>query len=264
MPSAVLKTPFRSSSEGRQPHFVFIGLSITLLLHALAAAYIWYQWRQPPLIVPPKPLEVSLMVPSPAAALPPVEKPSETLPPETPPPPPEEPSQEQDPPPLVVEDPLPPPEPVAVPLPRLPPPKQDAKQAKVKPKAVEPVAQTATAVAEEAVPEKAPEPVMTTPPAPVTARVEEPVDLAAAYRNNPSPDYPRSAKRLRIEGTVMLRVLVSPEGKALQVDIATSSGADMLDEAARSSVSDWTFSPATSDGQAIKSTVIVPIKFNLK
>lgn len=85
----------------------------------------------------------------------------------------------------------------------------------------------------------------------------------AAYLNNPAPDYPETARRMRQEGTVSLRVLVNASGQAAEVAIATSSGISSLDQAAIRAVRRWRFTPAHQTGQPIAAWVRVPIRFKL-
>lgn len=86
----------------------------------------------------------------------------------------------------------------------------------------------------------------------------------ADYLNNPAPDYPPLARRLREQGTVKLRVLVTPEGQARQVELEESSGSPRLDAAARSAVTQWRFVPARRDERPVEAWVIVPVVFNLQ
>jgi periplasmic protein TonB len=85
----------------------------------------------------------------------------------------------------------------------------------------------------------------------------------AAYLNNPEPKYPSLSRRLGEEGKVLLRVRVTPDGRAAAVDVEKSSNYDRLDEAARQSVANWRFVPAKRGDEAIEATVIVPIVFRL-
>lgn len=80
---------------------------------------------------------------------------------------------------------------------------------------------------------------------------------------NPMPPYPPSARRRGIEGTVVLRVSVSAEGRALSVEIVRSSGSDALDEAARDTIARWHFRPAMRAGEAVAATTSVPVQFSL-
>ncbi len=85
----------------------------------------------------------------------------------------------------------------------------------------------------------------------------------ATYLNNPAPLYPSAARRLRLEGTVLLRVQVSAEGAPQQIQIEQSSGSSLLDEAAINAVREWSFIPSRLGGEAIAAAVVIPIRFRL-
>ena len=85
----------------------------------------------------------------------------------------------------------------------------------------------------------------------------------AAYLHNPKPDYPSIAKRRQWEGRVVLKVRVLANGTAAAVSVETSSGHEVLDEAALDAVRHWHFVPAQRNGQAVDSWVNVPLNFNL-
>jgi protein TonB len=85
-----------------------------------------------------------------------------------------------------------------------------------------------------------------------------------AYETATPPAYPIQALQAGVQGTVMLKVLVGPAGKPLQVMIERSSGSRILDDAARRHVlAAWRFHPAIRDGQAIEAWAVVPVRFNL-
>ena len=88
-----------------------------------------------------------------------------------------------------------------------------------------------------------------------------PPSFDAAYLNNPKPDYPLAAKRMGMEGIVLLRVVVNPAGIPEKVSILNSSGVRLLDEAAVNTVYQWTFIPARQGGKAVSGSVNVPIRF---
>lgn len=90
-----------------------------------------------------------------------------------------------------------------------------------------------------------------------------PPQFGAAYLNNPTPGYPPLARRMGIEGTVMLKVLVSQAGPALKVEVVHSSGHDVLDRAAVKAVLKWRFIPARRGDSPIDEWVQVPIAFRL-
>ena len=86
----------------------------------------------------------------------------------------------------------------------------------------------------------------------------------ADYLHNPAPPYPPQARRMNEEGKVILRVEVSAEGRAENIEIKTSSGSARLDESALRTVRSWRFIPAKRGETAVSSWVQVPIIFKLE
>lgn len=84
-----------------------------------------------------------------------------------------------------------------------------------------------------------------------------------AYLFNPKPDYPPAARRRGLEGTVLVRVLVSTEGVPDQTRVVGPSGIDELDQAAVIAVQRWRFAPAREGSTAIAHWVDIPIRFKL-
>lgn len=91
-----------------------------------------------------------------------------------------------------------------------------------------------------------------------------PPSYRAAYLQNPAPRYPASARRNGEEGTVFLRVLVTPDGKAAKVELDRTSGSPVLDSAAADAVSRWRFVPARRGADAVEAWVVVPMVFRLE
>lgn len=81
---------------------------------------------------------------------------------------------------------------------------------------------------------------------------------------NPRPRYPLTARRMGLEGRVVLAVTVAPDGSARSVSVAKSSGHTVLDRAARRTVRRWRFRPARAGGRASEATIRVPIRFQLR
>jgi len=75
--------------------------------------------------------------------------------------------------------------------------------------------------------------------------------------------YPPPALRARLQGEVMLNVLVDAQGRAQQVEVARSSGHRVLDIAAREAVLGARFRPVLRDGVAVPAWGVVPIRFRL-
>lgn len=100
--------------------------------------------------------------------------------------------------------------------------------------------------------------------APGRADAVEPPHFNVAYLNNPRPAYPPIARKLGLEGIVLLRVEVSAKGIPEKIVIAQTSGAALLDEAAMKAVQGWTFVPARRGELTVAHPVEVPIRFQLK
>lgn len=88
-----------------------------------------------------------------------------------------------------------------------------------------------------------------------------PVGIAATRT---TPPYPVIARRVGWEGTVMLRLTVSPQGRVSRADVVTSSGHVELDRTAQDwVVAHWTYRPAIKDGSAIEAQVLTRVQFSL-
>jgi protein TonB len=82
--------------------------------------------------------------------------------------------------------------------------------------------------------------------------------------NNPRPEYPRTAREAGWEGTVILQVLVLPDGTAGNVTLHKTSGYSILDETALAAVRGWRFVPAMDGNFPVQSIVRLPVRFDLK
>jgi len=112
-------------------------------------------------------------------------------------------------------------------------------------------------------PVAAPPDIKPAPPAPAAEPVVQ-ARFDADYLKNPAPPYPPLSRRMGEEGKVILRVSVTPQGSADNVEIKTSSGSARLDEAAQKTVRNWKFIPAKRGDLAVQSWVLVPIIFKLE
>ena len=102
--------------------------------------------------------------------------------------------------------------------------------------------------------------------APKDASEVQPVigpSFEAAYLSNPGPKYPAAARRLKLQGTATVRVLVSPEGGPRSVTLSKTSGTRILDQAALEAVQQWSFVPARRGGKPVAAEVDVPVRFRL-
>ena len=84
------------------------------------------------------------------------------------------------------------------------------------------------------------------------------------YAENPKPVYPQEARARGYKGKVLLRVEVLPNGRVRQIEIKKSSGYEILDQSALSTVREWKFIPAQKGGVAVSAWLNIPIKFDLQ
>ncbi|MCK6461087.1 MAG: energy transducer TonB, partial [Planctomycetes bacterium] len=81
--------------------------------------------------------------------------------------------------------------------------------------------------------------------------------------DSPRARYPARARRLGLEGTVMLLLHVAADGTVDRVAVETSSGDEILDRAAAEAAALWRFDPARKDGAAIACEIRQPVEFTL-
>lgn len=93
--------------------------------------------------------------------------------------------------------------------------------------------------------------------------VEAQGDALPRPLENPPPQYPPSAVAARQEGTVILRLQISAEGRVEHLEIVQSSGHLSLDAAAFNAVRMWTFEPAASSGRKVGSVSRMSVHFQL-
>jgi TonB family protein len=85
-----------------------------------------------------------------------------------------------------------------------------------------------------------------------------------SYAENPKPLYPQEARERGYEGEVILKVEVLISGRVGQIEIKKSSGYEVLDRSALTTVRQWRFIPAKKDETPIPIWVNIPVKFQLQ
>lgn len=79
---------------------------------------------------------------------------------------------------------------------------------------------------------------------------------------DPDPDYSDAARKAKYQGSVVLWLVVGPEGLPHNIRVQRSLGMG-LDEKAIAAVSTWRFQPATLNGQPVAVEVNVQVSFRL-
>lgn len=78
------------------------------------------------------------------------------------------------------------------------------------------------------------------------------------------PKYPDRALRMKQEGVVWVRVLISETGSRKDIKLHKPSKYALLNQAAIKAVKKWTFSPNVVSGQATQSWVEIPVEFKIQ
>ena len=78
------------------------------------------------------------------------------------------------------------------------------------------------------------------------------------------PAYPSSARRLGVQGTTLLNVLVDDDGRVSSVVVTQSAGHPDLDQAAVDAVRRWRFDPARRGTEKVAMWVQLPVEFRLR
>lgn len=75
------------------------------------------------------------------------------------------------------------------------------------------------------------------------------------------PTYPRDAFSKKVQGTVLLEILIAASGKVVHAEVRQSIPG--LDEAALECVRQWSFEPARLKGKPVPTTAQAPVTFRI-
>ena len=105
---------------------------------------------------------------------------------------------------------------------------------------------------------------VTTQPAPPPPRAIVPgTPVKPTFVPDVQDYYPEVSRRNGEEGRAIVKVCVNVAGKIDSVEIATTTGHPLLDEAALKVAKAFRFKPATSEGKPVASCPVLPVKFEL-
>ncbi|HUR37286.1 MAG TPA: energy transducer TonB [Terriglobales bacterium] len=79
---------------------------------------------------------------------------------------------------------------------------------------------------------------------------------------SPDPDYSEEARKAKVQGAVVLWMVVGQDGRPRDIRVQRSLGMG-LDEKAMEAVRTWRFQPAMKDGQAVSVQINVEVMFRL-
>jgi TonB family protein len=78
----------------------------------------------------------------------------------------------------------------------------------------------------------------------------------------PDPEYTDKTRRKKINGAVVVSLIVTPEGTVRDPKIVTSLDKD-LDQQALAALSKWKFEPATKDGKPVTVRISTEVSFRI-
>jgi protein TonB len=76
------------------------------------------------------------------------------------------------------------------------------------------------------------------------------------------PAYTEEARKVKLQGTILLRIVVNERGWAEHIVVTQGLGLG-LDERAADSVKQWRFKPAMRGGKPVPSVALVQVTFRL-
>ena len=91
----------------------------------------------------------------------------------------------------------------------------------------------------------------------------KPVEKLPVPIINPAPIYPEIPLRAGIEGTVLVRIWVTKEGKAKKAEVVRTDS-ELFNQAAIDAAMKWIFTPAVMNNGPVSVWVTIPFKFRLQ
>jgi TonB family protein len=79
---------------------------------------------------------------------------------------------------------------------------------------------------------------------------------------SPEPSFSDEARKAKMQGIVLLMVVVGKDGRPSDIHVRQSLGMG-LDEKAIEAVKNWRFRPATFNGQPVATQIAVEVDFHL-
>ncbi len=97
-----------------------------------------------------------------------------------------------------------------------------------------------------------------------TTMTEDSVDSKPRPTRRPAAAYPPRARAKNVTGFVTMSLLINERGAVERIKVLRADPPGVFEEAAKTSVRDWAFEPATYGGEAVKVWATQTIRFELK
>lgn len=91
------------------------------------------------------------------------------------------------------------------------------------------------------------------------AEVDKPPELV----NRVEPDYPIMARRQRLTGRVVVKLLVDPHGQVRKASVLQAAPQGVFESCVLEAVERWRFKPGYYRGQPVSTWVVLPIQFKV-
>ncbi len=91
-----------------------------------------------------------------------------------------------------------------------------------------------------------------------------PAPRLATADNALKPPYPNDKLRAEEEATLKLRLTIDARGRVTAVDPVGSADPSFLEAARRHILKAWRYKPATEDGVAVPTTMVITLSFRLE
>lgn len=98
----------------------------------------------------------------------------------------------------------------------------------------------------------------------LSAYAEDAVDQRPSISRRVMPEYPDRAKRMNMQGQVVVQLVVDVSGKPQQCTIQSSDPAGVFDEAALAAARRTRFLPGKVRGQPVNTIMLIPYQFTLR
>jgi TonB family protein len=86
--------------------------------------------------------------------------------------------------------------------------------------------------------------------------------IAGAAIDRKQPEYPREAKKKKIEGSVLLIAIITTQGKIRDLDVVASPNA-LLSKSALDAVKKWTYHPYLIEGKPVEIETTITVNYSL-
>jgi len=75
------------------------------------------------------------------------------------------------------------------------------------------------------------------------------------------PSYPADWASAGVQGSVLLDLLIDPNGQPIEIKIAQGSGSQALDQSAARAANDWRFAPPRWNSQPVEVWARIEVRF---